>query len=80
MSDQPTDTRSRIGARIDTDKKDALVKWAHSRTTPYQRVTISQIVREAVTEHLEQNYEQLPEEAKDDLDDDLKANAGGESA
>ena len=78
MPDQPGNTDSRIAARIPTNKKDALVKLAHSRSTPCERITYSDLVREAVDLLLSSEWDDLPEEARDDLDADLKANAGGE--
>jgi hypothetical protein len=78
MSPDNPGARSVVSADVDTNKKDALVKTAHQRSKPYDSVTQSDLLREAVDEWLSNHWDELPEEAKDDLDEDQVANAGGE--
>ncbi len=76
---QGDETKSRVAADVSTNKKDALVKLAHSRSDAYEKVSMADLVRDALDEYLSRQ-DDLPEEARDDLDADLVANAGGEES
>ena len=65
-----------IAARVPTNRKSALEKWAHADSTPHETVTASDKLRNAIDEYLADHWDELPEEARDDLDDDLKPNGG----
>jgi hypothetical protein len=71
---------SNVGFMAPTNQKSALQKTAHARSSAFDTVTASDLLREALEEWFERQAEQgeLPPEALDDLDDDLAANAGGE--
>jgi len=70
------ETRSSISARVPTNHKDALIYLADAESTAHDRVSLSEVLRDFVSEGLVRRWDELPEEAKDVLDDDLKADAG----
>lgn len=65
--DQNDDNRSNLGAKVPTNQKDALVKWGYSQSTAYKTVTLSDHVREAISEYLNRHWDELPEDARTDL-------------
>ena len=67
---------SQIGAKVPTNLKSALEKAAWAKSTPHERTTVSDLVRDSIELWLFVHQDELPEEALDDLDGDLKANAG----
>jgi len=76
---QGEDGTSHLGVRVPTNFKSAVEKTAYDLSTPHQKVTKSEIMREALSLWFQFNINSIPEEAKDDLDDDLVSNAGSGS-
>lgn len=64
----PDQSRSQLGAKVPTNQKDALVKWAHEQSSAYNSVSLSDHVREAISEYLNQHWDEMPEDARADLD------------
>jgi len=70
---------SHIGGQVPTNHKTALEDLAYHRSERRDRVSVSQLLRDAIELYLETEAEKedLPGEILDLLDDDLVANAGG---
>lgn len=77
-STQPDGT-AHVGAYIPTNHAEAIFQISKSRSTRSDRVSQSDVLRDAIREYLqrEAENEDLPGEVLDLLDEDLKANAGG---
>lgn len=71
-------TMSNLAFKVPTNHKTALVLAADSRSTAFERTTLSDIGREAIEEWFSNHVDELPEEALDALDKDNDANAGGD--
>jgi len=67
MPVQGDNNRAPLGAEVPTNEKDALVKWAHEQSTAYENVSISDHVREAISEYLNNHWDELPEKARNDI-------------
>lgn len=80
-STQPDGT-AHVGAYVPTNHAEAIFQISKHRSTRSERVSQSDVLREAIRQYLqnEAEREDLPGEILDLLDEDLKANAGGESA
>lgn len=66
MSQREQKYSGHLRVRLDTDRRKQLEAVAHDRSEPGDRVTVSDIVREAIDDHLEEieipDYEDEEEE------------------
>lgn len=71
---------SKLTVRLPTNKKSALEKTAFERSTAHEKVSASEIAREAIDQWFQEQDQQnqLPEEVRDELDENLLADAGTE--
>jgi hypothetical protein len=84
MPTEDSGRKSRVAGDIPASQKEALKWYAHSRSTPDHKCSVSQLVRESVDQYLRDNREDLPEKAKEKLgsdffDDDAEFDATDDS-
>lgn len=67
-SNQDESYGAKVAARVPTNRKVALEKWAYEEGGPHREIRTSHLLRDAVDCHLYHNWDALPAEAKEDLE------------
>lgn len=62
-------TKSTVSARVDTDKKADLIILADDRSTPFDKVKLSDLIREAVDDYVTKHQDEIPEYDRDQLEE-----------
>ena len=68
-------TKSTVSGRVPPDEKEALANLAYDRSTPIDRVTISELVGEAVSDYIDQHADEIPDDESSNDTEEARAGA-----